>query len=425
MGRAEQVARLGADGIYVDVPYYFNFENRMADFSDFSAAAFQEATGFDLPRNLDADGKAYYVWLDWRHQVWRDYFTEMRERVRGANAETLVIAEEWPGDSTDGFTSTGFDTMIADPAIDIAAHEYGYKQEDGGAAVFNRDDWQHTRDVYKWYQAMNRVNWSLCYATNAADSKALAAITYAHQLSFWETKTPTMLDDTTGQQWRESLLAWIANDADVYDGAQPVAQVALVYSNRTRDLTYGSNIETLVALQHGLDSAAVPYVIITEPNIARIHDFPYVIFADVTYATSEVQAEVARYKGHLLLVGTSLTRDGWDENDLTPPVGSVSVDAAVASITTVPLQVEGGEGLFIDLFRKGDQIQVRIFNPNLDPNFQAEPRTLKLTFQWQGNLPTVTALEFLGTPTTLTPIQEKDSVQVEVKTGLFTTITIG
>ena len=59
------------------------------------------------------------------------------------------------------------------------------------------------------------------------------------------------------------------------------------------------------------------------------------------------------------------------------------------------------------------------------PAAQDNPRTLKLTFQWQGDLPAVSALEFLGTPTTLTAIQENDTVQVEVTTGLFTTLTIG
>jgi hypothetical protein len=57
------------------------------------------------------------------------------------------------------------------------------------------------------------------------------------------------------------------------------------------------------------------------------------------------------------------------------------------------------------------------------PKTQWGVPTLWNNLIFQGE-PTVTALEFLGTPTTLTPTQEKDTVQVEVKTGLFTTITI-
>ena len=45
MTRAEGVAAAGADGIFVDVPYYFTFENRWADFSDESAASVQGGDG--------------------------------------------------------------------------------------------------------------------------------------------------------------------------------------------------------------------------------------------------------------------------------------------------------------------------------------------------------------------------------------------
>ena len=424
MKRAEAVAAAGADGIFVDVPYYFIYENRWADFSDHSAAAFKAATGFELPRNLAGDGRAFYEWLEWRQTVWRDYLGEMNERAKAVNPDTQIIAEEWPAASFDGILSTGYDTSVADPAIDIAAHEYGHKQDEGGAIAFEHADWQHTRDMYKWYQGMNRTNWCLCYATEAADSKAIAAITYAHQLSFWETKAPTMLDESAGRAWRKELLAWIADHAETFNGAQPVAEVALVYSNRTRNLTFGSSLETLVETQHLLDQAGIPYVVIPEPNIGRIHRFPYVILPEVTYATEGVQNAVKSYQGTLLPVGNSLTRDGWDENDLTPPAKAVDASAAVAAIKSVPLRVENGEGLFMELFKRGDAAQIRLFDPNLTEDFQALPRTVTLRFAWDGETPNVSTLPFMGEPQALSAIQEDGTVSVEVPVDMFTTVTI-
>lgn len=424
MKRAEVVAAAGADGIFVDVPYYFIYEDRWADFSDESAAAFKAATGFDLPRNLANDGRAFYAWLEWRQTVWRDLLGEMKRRAQKVNPGVQIIAEEWPAASFDGILSAGYDTSVADPAIDVAAHEYGHKQDEGGAIAYDLADWQHTRDMYKWYQGMNRTNWCLCYATEAADSKAIAAITYAHQLSFWETKAPTMLDESAGRAWRKELLAWVADHAETFNGAQPVAEVALVYSNRTRNLTFGSSLETLTETQHLLDAASIPYVVIPEPNIERIHDFPYVIVPEVTYATDAVQGAVESYEGTLLLVGNSLSRDGWDENDLTLPAETLDASAAVTAIESVPLTVENGEGLFVELFKRGDATQVRVFDPNLTEDFRALPRTVTLRFAWDGETPNVSALPFMGETQTLNAVQDGDTVKVEVPVDMFTTVTI-
>ncbi|MBX3083285.1 MAG: endo alpha-1,4 polygalactosaminidase [Anaerolineae bacterium] len=428
MTRAEGIAKLGADGIFVDVPYYYRYEDRWADFSDYSATAFKAATGFDLPKALEKDGKAFWAWLEWRETVWRDYFAEMRSRVQAVNPNTLIISEEYPGSTPSDTLGTGFDPAVADAAVDVVAHEYGHKQDEGGAVAYTLDDWRITRDTYKWYQGMARNRWSLCYATNAPDSRALAAITYAHQLSFWETKAPTMLDDSAGTTWRKDLLAWIKAHGDAYNGAAPAAEVAVVYSNHTRNLTYGANIDTLISVQHALDAAQIPYVVLTEPNIARIQDFPYVILPTVTYATEAVQAEVAKYAGKLILVGNSLTRDTWDEQDVTPPSGAIKVGSAAeaaAQITTTPLTIENGDGLMIELFRKGEQMQIRVFNPKLNAEFEPTPQQITVTLHWAGETPTVKALDFMGAEATALKVTAQDgAIRFSAEIGLFTLITI-
>lgn len=423
--RSEKLAQLGADGLFYDVGYFFTIDNRWGDFSDFSAQAFKADTGLALPKNLAADGRTYAIWLDWRHKVWADFYADLRARVRQVNPHTQIIVEEYPGATLAGVIETGLDPAIVDASLDVAAHEYDHRQDEGGAIVYQRDDWQHTRDVYKWYQGMNRVNWSLCYATGPADSRALAAISYAHQQSFWETKAPTMLDESAGPGWRKQLLAWLAQNGAAFNQAQPAAEVAVLLSGRTRNLTYAANMDELVSAQHALDQAGVPYVIITEPNIGRIHDFPYLILPGVTYATDAVLAEVNAYKGTLLLTGNSFSRDGWDENNLEPPAELLSVNEALARIVTTPVQIDGGEGLFIELFRQGDTIQVRLFNPDLNAQFQATPRPVTLRFKWLDRTLAVSQLDFMAdVPITLTPTAVDEAVEVKTEVGLMSLITI-
>lgn len=423
--RAERLAELGADGIFVDVPYFFVEGDRWGDFSTHSANAFRQATGLDLPYNLEEDGLTYYRWIDWRHQVWEEFFSGLRQRVQAANPATQVIVEEYPGADPYGSIETGLDPASISHSVDIIAHEYGHLQEEGGAAVFELADWQHTRDVYKWYQGMPAQNWSLCYATNPEDSRPLAAITFLHQLTFWETQTPMMVDTTTGIPWREELLAWVAGHADFMNGVQPAAQVAVILSSRTRDLTGASSMDDLVLAQHALDEAGIPYVVVMEEDIERIQDFEYVLFPNTPYALPEVLTALSQYQGTLLLVGESLTLDEWGQTGITPPGQNISLVEAVNRITTLPFTLQGGEGLFVEVYRQGEALQLRFFNPDLDDDFNAEERQITLTFGWEGSTPTARQLDFLGGEPTDVSISGQNGVfSLTTSVGLMSIITI-
>jgi len=423
--RAERLAQLGADGIFVDVPYFFVEGDRWGDFSEYSAAAFRQATGLELPINLEEDGLTYYRWIDWRHQVWEDFFSGLRQRVQAANPETQVIVEEFPGADPYGSIETGLDPASIGSSVDIIAHEYSHLQEEGGAAEFGLADWQHTRDVYKWYQGMPAQNWSLCYATHPEDSRALAAITYLHQLTFWETQTPMMVDTTTGLTWRRELLAWVAQNAEYLNNLQPAAQVAVILSSRARDLSGASSMDDMILAQHALDAAGIPYVVIMEEDIEQIRDFNYVIFPNTPYARPEVLAALSGYQGTLLLVGESLIMDEWGQTGITPPAQNMSLTDAICQITTVPFTIEGGEGLYVEVYRQGQAVQIRLFNPDLDEDFQAEDRQVTLTFQWQGAAPTATQLDFLADETIDLPITgQTGEYTLTVTVGLMSVITL-
>lgn len=423
--RAERLAQLGADGIFVDVPYFFVEGNRWGDFSENSAAAFRQATGLDLPYNLEEDGVIYYRWIDWRHQVWEDFFSGLRRRVQAANPDTQVIVEEFPGADPYGSIETGLDPASIGPSVDIIAHEYSHLQEEGGASQFELADWQHTRDVYKWYQGMPAQNWSLCYATNPPDSRALAAITYLHQLTFWETQTPMMVDTTTSLTWRRELLAWVARNLDNLNSVQPAAQVAVVLSSRARDLSGASSMDDLVLAQHALDAAGIPYVVIMEEDIEQIRDFSYVLFPNTPYARPEVLAVLSDYQGTLLLVGESLTLDEWGQSSSTPPGQNVSLAEAISQITTIPFTLDGADGLFVEVYRRGAAVQIRLFNPDLDEDFQASDRQVTLTFQWQGSAPTATQLDFLADEAVNLPITgQSGEYTLTATVGLMSIITL-
>jgi hypothetical protein len=166
-------------------------------------------------------------------------------------------------------------------------------------------------------------------------------------------------------------------------------------------------------------------VVIAEPNIARIHDFPYLILPGVKSVTGAARAEVEKYTGALLLTDGSLTRDEWDECDVQPSAPSLTAAGAVARITTAPIEVRGGDGLFVELFRAADGFQIRLFNPELDANFAAAPRAVTLRFCWDGPTPRVTQLDFMaGTPIELCSSVTDGVAEVNATLGLMTLITV-
>ncbi len=409
--RAEALAGMGADGIFLDVPYFFTMEDRWADFSPLSASQFKADTGSDLPVNLDSDGVTFYKWLVWRHRIWQDFFTNLKTRIQTANPNTLLIVEEYPGANPMGAIETGLDPANLGGGVDVIAHEYDHLQDEGGAVAYDLGDWQHTRDVYKWYQGMGAINWGLCYATGPNDSKALAAITFAHQQSFWETKAPTMVDDSAGTAWRKQLLAWVSAHADLMNGYSPAASVALVYSNRSRDLTFGAAMDDLVAAQHAMDQAGIPYVIISEANIDLIRSFPYVVFPNTVYATPEILAAIANHPGMVLVIDDALTRDAWGENEITTAFERLTLDEAVAEIVNVPFKISGGQNLFTELYRQGDTFQLRIFNANLDNRFEAATQSITIQFKSTTTSPRITQLDFMS--------EEENDLSAEIVSGIY------
>ncbi len=423
--RAETLAGYGADGIFLDVPYFFTLEERWADFSPASAAAFHAATGLELPTGLDTDGITFSKWLVWRHTVWHDFFQELKARINTANPNTLLIVEEYPGANPIGAIETGLDPASLGGSVDIIAHEYDHLQDEGGAAAYGLADWQQTRDIYKWYQGMGAYNWSLCYATNPSDSQALAAITFVHQLSFWETQAPDMVDASVGAAWRAQLLEWMRQHADVFAGYSPAAEVALVYSSQTRDVTMAASMDDLIAAQHALDEANIPYVIITEENIELIRNFPTVIFPNTIYTTPEVLAAVEAHPGLVLAVDEALTMDAWGENPVLTSAERVTLEQAIAHIQSVPYFIKDGENIFVEAFKKDQTLQLRIFNANLDDDFQAVNQTVTIQFLSETDEPTVSQMDFLGEDEQTLTIEKVDGMyQVRLEIGLMAIVTI-
>lgn len=424
--RALVLAELGADGLFFDVPYFFTeVDERWGDFSNHAAAAFMADTGLALPYNLEDDGTTWHRWVEWRHRVWQEFFMDLRNQVQLVNPETVIIVEEYPGADPAGVIATGLDSSYLEGAAHIIAHEYGYKQDDGGAIAYDYADWVHTRDVYKWYQGMNQHNWSLCYATAPADSRVLAGISFAHQQSFWETKAPTMVDETTGQTWRAELLAWTATHQAVLSGADPAANVAVLLANRTRDLTWGDSMADLEEIQHLLDGQNIPYVILTERNIADIHAFPYLILPNVVYADEAVLTEIQAYAGTLISTADTFTWDAWGEVPITPPLTNLPVNQVLAQIGTTPIAVESDLPVFVELFRVGDAVQIRLFNPNYAFGFEPLPQQVTLAFTWQGDAPVAEILHFMTESAVPLTINHVDGTHVlTVPLEIFAVITI-
>jgi hypothetical protein len=234
-----------------------------------------------------------------------------------------------------------------------------------------------------------------------------------------------MVDTTTGLSWRRELLAWVARHTQDLNSVRPAAQVAVILSSRARDLTGASSMDDLILAQHALDEAGIPYVVIMEEDIERIHDFAYVLFPNTPYAVPDVLTELSTYQGTVLLVGEALTQDEWGQHRITPPAQNLNLAEAIRQITMVPFTIEGGEGLFVEVYRQGEAVQIRVFNPDLYEEFTAEARQITITFQWEGNPPTAQQLDFLADEQTDLPVSGQGGVySLTATVGLMSLITV-
>lgn len=130
--QAEELARTGIDGIWLDVPFLRHsfgegWRDEWPDVGPHARELFQEQTGRELsppPLSPDWNDPVWLEFVRWRYRLIREFLEDYRRAVKAANPEAALIVE-----SSTGFgahtTQTAADPAILAEIADVVAHEWG------------------------------------------------------------------------------------------------------------------------------------------------------------------------------------------------------------------------------------------------------------------------------------------------------------
>ncbi len=333
IGRIEEIASAGADGLWMDVAYLLNgigqFDDLWPSYDPYSQAAFRAAYGYaDIPAK-DWGDPTWRRFVRWRQisiaRFIRDVAAAAQRRVPGL----LFFTENWGIDSN-------FVTQYAQDSLDFittpfvaTAHELEpVDQGDAGMANATLKQWRDYVLMVKFAAAVNkgRPAWVLTYAGGVDDSLREGGVHLAEGANFYEAKGPEMMDDSTGS--RPVLFPWLAANARLAYHSSSMAEVAVWYSPRTRDFIDGENAgdskfdyaaATYLSAYRGLGrdllKAQIPFDIVTgQWSLAELRRYAWLVLPNAVCMSAGEAALLRDYVavgGKLAVTGDTGERDAW------------------------------------------------------------------------------------------------------------------
>ena len=297
---------------------------------------------------MNWDDPVFRRWVVWRHSQISDFLLAEKEVARDVNPAIVFINENSDVDS-------GRSTYVAnDPATYLAypdmstGHEVETiddRMDAGQTGMKNAtlDQWLSFRTMIAFARAVDRgkPSWILSYGYEPRDSAQLAGMVLAERGNFYETKGPQMAD-TVGAVHRAGLFKWIAEHEQTLYGGESLAQVGLLYSPRTRDLvdtTSGGPYNLSDSIHFAayriaanlLYRARIPFDVVIDTDVARYQRYQVLIIPEVQAMSDAIAAEIRRFRGRLITIGSSGQYDEW----LNPRPTAALADLAQRHFPTV------------------------------------------------------------------------------------------
>jgi hypothetical protein len=374
--RVRQVAASGVDGLWVDTVYLQHsigsHEDLWPSTDPCSVAAFQAATGLNVPTAEDWDDPTWRRWVIWRYTQTVEYLTAYKDAARQVNPNLVFFEENWNVD-TSGATQYANDPANFLPYADIATgHEVSTiadRVDEGQTGMKNAslDQWLSFRTMIAFARAADRgkPSWILTYGYQPRDSAQLAGMCLAEATNFYETLGPVM-DGTVGEAFRTQLFGWIAAHEDALYDSQSAAQVGLVFSPRNRDLldSGSGNLYDMEDSTHFaayrmaanlLYRAHIPFDVVLESDLNQFAHYAVLILPEVQLMSDETADALRAYPGDLLVVGDTGWYDEWfnerSQNALEEidqqyfsQVDNALIEAADTALlnTTAPAEIQIG-----------------------------------------------------------------------------------
>ncbi|MFB7469924.1 hypothetical protein [Kitasatospora sp. NPDC056184] len=236
--RIKALAGTGVDGIWPDVPIYFDGALSWCDASTWGAAAFKADTGLPaLPTAANDNDPVFRRYVEWRHRNLLQFQLDIAAAGRSVNPDLVTFVETVSMDYRYA-TSIGLDGAYLRQApgnvsqvweVDILANEDGMRHA-------TATDWTCLISMYKYARAASGAKpaWAFSYGWKADDASLVMAELIAAGCNPYEVKTPYK-NDTTDAAMRTRMFGFVkANQQRLYD-AVSTAEVGVYHSSASRD----------------------------------------------------------------------------------------------------------------------------------------------------------------------------------------------
>jgi hypothetical protein len=233
MSRLQRLAQTGVDGVWIDATMFSPIAAPWGCADKYCRDKFTSQTGLEFPRKFDLSDRAFWRYVQWRHEILTEFIEVCRRTVTSVNPNVITIAEVV---TSDHIGATQYGTEGSSMIDSFVVWEVEPISETTAMADADYDDWLILHSMYKYCRGavMNRPSWAFCYGYNENDAQLVMASAVAAQNNPYELRTPEMTT-TVGMEFRGMMYNWIANHSKQIYQSQSIAPVAILVSERNRD----------------------------------------------------------------------------------------------------------------------------------------------------------------------------------------------
>jgi hypothetical protein len=327
------MVQTGIDGLWIDQVYLpadvGDHDGLWPSHDPCSARAFQAATGLAAPVAENWDDPAWRQWIVWRHTQIIEFLRAVATTARAVNPDLVFMVENASADTawaTQNANDPAELTRLPDVSTGHELETIGDRIDEGetGMQQATLDQWLSFRAMLAFARAADRPkpSWILTYGYRPRDSAQLAGLALAEGANFYETQGPVM-DGSVGAEARAELFAWMSRQTTGLFGGTALADVAVLYSPRTRDLLdsgsgspYDAEDSVHFAAYRAtarlLHQAHVPFDVVLDTDTAAFNRYAVLIAPEIQLMSDETVAAIRAHPGRIVIVGDETgAYDAW------------------------------------------------------------------------------------------------------------------
>lgn len=245
LDRVREIARTGADGLWPDVPLYFDVVHLWCDTSNWARAAFKADTGLDIPTAVNWRDPVWRRWVEWRHRNLNRWCIDIAEAGRSVNPRFETFVETVTCDHMDA-TTMGLDGAYLRLVDGVTqAWEVDTVSDDYSMYYATEDDWICMIAIYKYCRAASgrKPAWTFTKGWKPEDAAQVMAEALVAGCNPYEVQVPGKtvgVDHEMRTRWYRFVKEHTARLFDT----DSLARVALYHSTACRDYVAPSPLET-------------------------------------------------------------------------------------------------------------------------------------------------------------------------------------